>query len=298
MQTHGVPDRRIRLAPRWEFARKQVVPAVGPRPIPRPIPRQEEAKIENVETAPRWEFGPRPEAARPAVQHIQAPRVQRVLQNVVQALRRVAVVPEIDSGRRRKVDDSHPGDHFYWESSRQHREYFNELHEYYMKKRKKKPKAPERKSGKGFYYESPEHWQEWARGDSPENYRPRVGQHHQHNFKDHIHENVDIHVFHRQLECYVHKRATKANVLYLAHVLKKETGRLYTVKDNGKLKYLTDLTGEETEKEIVARLPQRKPYALFLRMHGNSHHESSFVGGTLWRSPEYQAHLHNHLKSI
>jgi hypothetical protein len=90
-----------------------------------------------------------------------------------------------------------------------------------LKKKKAKALKP-RPPRAGFYYENEDDWRSWKTArDIDAHYKPRVMLHHQHVSHDRIHDNIDIHTGHHMLEAYVHVRATKKNVLYLAHVLRE-----------------------------------------------------------------------------
>ena len=194
----------------------------------------------------------------------------------------------IDPGHRRHETKSESKWGLYWESHRVWREFLNNR----LKKKKTKALKP-RPHRAGFYYENHDDFLNWkAAGDIDAHYKPRVLLDHQHVSHDRIHDNIDIHTGHHMLEAYVHVRATRKNVLYLAHILKEQTGRLYTIGDNHKPKFLMDIHGTERERDIAARFPKRKPFAVLLRYH--HHHEHGFTGGSLWKSPEYQEYFMNH----
>ena len=203
----------------------------------------------------------------------------------------VDIIAPVLSGRRPrkdKVQSTKWG--LYWESHRVWRDYINN------RLKKKKGKALKARPPRaGFYYENEDDWRSWkAARDIDAHYKPRVLLHHQHVSHDRIHDNIDIHTGHHMLEAYVHLRATKKNILYLAHVLREQKGRLYTIGDKHKPKFLMDLhEGDKySEEEIVALFPKRKPFAILLRYH--HHHDHGFTGGSLWKSPEYIEHFHSH----
>jgi hypothetical protein len=98
------------------------------------------------------------------------------------------------------------------------------------------------------------------------------------------------------MEAFIHRDATKANIKYLAHLMVVETGRLYVHKKDGKMKHLIDIHGNESEADIVAHFPKKKPFSLVLRLKKTASHKHSFMGGSLWRSPEYKAALHRKLR--
>ena len=93
------------------------------------------------------------------------------------------------------------------------------------------------------------------------------------------------------LEAYVHRRATKKNVAYLAHIIRRQAGRLFTVDDKHKPHFIMDIHNSTQERDIIARLPKRKPFTVLLRY--NHHHDHGFTGGSLWNSPEYIEWHHN-----
>ena len=88
----------------------------------------------------------------------------------------------------------------------------------------------------------------------------------------------------------MHKTATKKNVMYLAHLIKRQRGHLFLVDDNHKKTFLLNVDGHETEEDIVKAFPKRKPFAIVLRYR--AHQKHGFMGGKLWKSPEYVEHLH------
>ena len=67
------------------------------------------------------------------------------------------------------------------------------------------------------------------------------------------------------MESYVHKNASKKNVKYLAHVIKRQTGHLFEISDDGKKTFLMDVHSTTDEDAIVAKFPKRKPFAILLR---------------------------------
>ena len=105
----------------------------------------------------------------------------------------------------------------YWESHRVWRDWINN------RLKKKKGKALKAKTKTvGFYYENEKDWTDWLNArDIDAHYKPRILLEHQHVSHDRIHDNIDIHTGHHMLEAYVHLRATKKNIVYLAHVLKQ-----------------------------------------------------------------------------
>ncbi len=148
------------------------------------------------------------------------------------------IAPVIDHRLPRQVKNA-PSTKWglYWESHRVWRDWVNNR----LQKKKGKALKPRPKKA-GFYYENEEDWSNWlATRDIDAHYKPRVLLHHQHVSHDRIHDNIDIHTGHHMLEAYVHLRATKKNILYLAHVLKEQKGRLYTIGDKHKPKFLMDL---------------------------------------------------------
>jgi hypothetical protein len=199
---------------------------------------------------------------------------------------------------RRPQKHYYEKDLFYWESRREWSKYLIDMQKWKKKKKKKgkRPKPPKTPSGAGFYYENTDEWHRFTQGKEKTRYKPRHGSHHTHMFHDQVHDNVDIHVFQHTMEAYIHREATKANVKYLAHIIIQETGRLYVHHKDGKMSHLMDIRGDESEAEIVAQLPKKKPYSLVLRLRKNAKHKHSFIGGTLWRSPEYKAALHRKLR--
>jgi hypothetical protein len=187
-------------------------------------------------------------------------------------------------------------DLFYWESRREWSKYLIDMQKWKKKKKGKRPKPPKASSGSGFYYENTDDWHRFVQAKEKQRYKPRHGSHHTHLFHDQVHDNVDIHVFQHTMEAYIHRDATKENVKYLAHVIIQEKGRLFVHHKNGKMSHLMDIRGDESEAEIAAQFPKKKPYSLVLRLKKNAKHRLSFIGGTLWRSPEYKAALHRKLR--
>ncbi len=186
--------------------------------------------------------------------------------------------------RGSQVRGAHDG--LYWESHRVWREW---LENHIKKKKTKNLKLPKLKGG--YYYEDEDEWNKWKNDkDIDAHYKARLLPHHQHISHDRIHDNIDIHTGHHMLEAYVHKRATRKNVLYLAHVLREQGGRVYLITDDHKPKFLMDIA-HLSEAEIVTRFPKRKPFAILLRYH--HHHDHGFTGGSVWNSPEYQEGMMN-----
>ena len=87
------------------------------------------------------------------------------------------------------------------------------------------------------------------------------------------------------MECYVHKTATKKNVMYLAHMIKRQRGHLFLVDDDHKKVFLMNVDGHESEEDIVKKFPKRKPFTIVLRYR--AHQKHTFLGGNVWHSPEY-----------
>ena len=92
------------------------------------------------------------------------------------------------------------------------------------------------------------------------------------------------------MECYVHKNATKKNVKYLAHLIKRQTGHLFEISDDGKKTFLMNVHAHDNEDKIVAKFPKRKPFTILLRYR--SHQKHTFMGGSMWHSPEFVEHMH------
>ena len=202
---------------------------------------------------------------------------------VVPALE-ILINPIIDKSERKpsKEDDDHWG--LYWESHHEWREWLKNRKKKKTKSLKLKPATA------GFYYENEKDWIDWHKNKDLDNhYKPRILRQHQHISHDRIHDNIDIHTGHHMLEAHVHQRATKKNVLYLAHVLKEQTGRLYSIDDKHKPHVIMDIDHGTSEEDIIKHLP-RKPYSILLRYH--HHHDEGFTGGSLWKQPEYIETFH------
>jgi len=103
---------------------------------------------------------------------------------------------------------------------------------------------------------------------------------------------MDVHIGAHMLEAHVFTRASRKNIRYLAHIIRKQGGHLFRLSKDHKATpvFLMDVHVNTSEKAIIQKMPKRGPFTILLRF--NAHADHGFVGGGEWMEPEYVAAHH------